>query len=96
MMIQTLVENGIKHGVANLKKGGKISIETDLDGEIFVIRIRNSGEYLNGAIKSNGYGLENTMKRLKLIYGDAASLSISNEAKNTVLTEIRIPENRQQ
>ncbi|MDA0194716.1 MAG: histidine kinase [Bacteroidetes bacterium] len=93
MMIQTLVENGIKHGVANLKKGGKVSVETDIDGGIFVIKIRNSGEFLNGADKSSGYGIVNTKKRLKLIYGDSASFSIINEAKNTVLTEIRIPEN---
>ena len=92
MMIQTLVENGIKHGVSNLKKGGKIAIDTDIRNSSFIIRIRNSGKYLNTNKKSTGYGLENTRKRLKLIYGDAATFKISNEENNTVLTEIRIPE----
>jgi len=91
MMIQTLVENGIKHGVANLRKGGKISIETEVNDDMFVIRIRNSGKYLNGTKKSSGHGIDNTKKRLKLIYGELASFSISNESKNTVLTEICIP-----
>ncbi len=92
MMIQTLVENGIKHGVSNLKKGGKIEISTDVKDSMFIIRIRNSGHYLNGTSKSTGYGLDNTRKRLKLIYGDQASFHIDNEVKGTVLTEIRIPE----
>ncbi len=92
MMIQTLVENGIKHGVSNLKKGGKIEITTDVVDSMFVIRIRNSGKYLNGSTDTSGYGLDNTRKRLKLIYGDAASFNIDNEDKNTVLTEIKIPQ----
>ncbi len=92
MMIQTLVENGIKHGVSNLKKGGKIELSTDVADSMFIIRIRNSGRYLNGKTKTMGYGLDNTRKRLKLIYGDSATFYIDNEDKNTVLTEIRIPE----
>jgi len=93
MMIQTLVENGIKHGVANLKKGGKIEISTDIVDSMFVVRIRNSGKYLNDkGLENAGYGLDNTRKRLKLIYGDLAYFNISNREKNIVLTEIKIPE----
>ena len=93
MMIQTLVENGIKHGVSNLKKGGKIKLTTDVVDDIFIIKILNSGKYLNGINKRrSGYGLENTRKRLKLIYGDLAYFDIGNVEEGTVLTEIHIPE----
>ena len=92
MMIQTLVENGIKHGIANLKKGGEISIKTDVSDSRFLIQIRNSGQYLNGQVTRSGYGLANTRKRLKLIYGESADFNIGNEDSDTVLTEIVIPE----
>lgn len=92
MMMQTLVENGIKHGISNLKHGGKIEISTNIVDAMFVIQIRNSGRYLNGKKKKNsGYGLENTKKRLQLIYGEDATFKIQNDENETVLTEIQIP-----
>ena len=56
-----------------------------------MINIRNSGQYINGKVSNEGYGLINTKKRLELIYGDTAKLVISNESKEMVLTEIVIP-----
>jgi len=95
MMIQTLVENGIKHGISNLTAGGTIGISTDIDDRKLIIQIKNSGNYKNGAQvgrNGTGTGLVNTKKRLELIYGDAASFKICNIEQNTVLTEITIPE----
>ncbi len=88
-MIQTLVENGIKHGISHLTKGGVIRVRTKLIDDELKIQIINSGHYING--RSNGLGLTNTMQRLKLLYGDAAYLRISNENNNLVLTEVKIP-----
>lgn len=93
LMIQTLVENGIKHGISNLKDGGKIGINTQVHDSYLKIQIRNSGQLKNGALFSPvGYGLKNTRDRLKLIYGDKASFKINNEDNTTVLTEITIPQ----
>ncbi len=93
MMVQTLVENGIKHGISKLKNGGELSIKTLIVDHTLVIQIRNSGQYkapnLNG---QEGFGLNNTIKRLDLIYGEEAKFDIGNESENTVLTEIIIPE----
>lgn len=94
LMIQTLVENGIKHGISKLKRGGEIRIETIVEDSSLVIRIRNSGQYENGLAPS-GYGISNTIQRLKLIYGGAAYFHISNEDENFVLAEIRIPKTLQ-
>lgn len=93
MMIQTLVENGIKHGVSNLKHGGRILVSTDVKDNMLLVQIRNSGSYKNGVVNPNGgYGLQNTKRRLKLIYGSGASFKIANEGANMVLTELKIPE----
>ena len=90
-MIQTLVENGIKHGIANLKEGGSIEIKTREKNNKLQIEIRNSGQFLSGGFINGGYGLLNTKKRLQLIFGDEASFSINNENQETVLTMIEVP-----
>ena len=93
LMIQTLVENGIKHGVATLTKGGQISLKAWQEEDQLKIQIRNSGQYVNGAgLNTSGYGIENTEQRLNLIFGKSASFKIGNENNQTVLTEIRIPQ----
>jgi sensor histidine kinase YesM len=94
LMIQTLVENGIKHGISKLTEGGVVQIKTKVDGDHLKIHIRNSGKFVvNGHKKETGggLGLENTKQRLKLIYGDEASFRILTEKDNFVLTEIIIP-----
>lgn len=93
MMIQTLVENGIKHGVSKLTEGGTIAIKTQVTNHTLEIEIRNSGQYKNKETNGEmGFGLQNTIKRLDLIYGDQASFSIQNENNETVLTQLVIPE----
>lgn len=93
LMIQTLVENGVKHGISKLKDGGTIQIKTKVENDRLKIHIRNSGQFhLNGVKKSSGgMGLENTRQRLKLIYGEEASFRILTESNTFVLTEIIIP-----
>lgn len=93
LMIQTLVENGIKHGISRLKKGGIIQLKTTIENGLLKIQIRNSGHLINGAKRSkNGIGISNTIQRLRLIYGEAASFHIADENHNFVLTEITIPQ----
>lgn len=95
MMIQTLVENAIKHGVSNLIEGGLVELSTRLDRTKLIITIRNSGQLVNGKKKQKkggGYGLANTKERLKLIYGGEASFRIYNENDKFVVTEVKIPQ----
>lgn len=93
-MIQTLVENGIKHGVSKLTQGGIIELKTTVENDRMKICIRNSGHLINGyrRPKSTGMGIANTVQRLKLLYGDEASFTIVNEKDNFVRTEINIPQ----
>lgn len=93
MMLQTLVENGIKHGISKLRNGGKIIISTKSDGDRLVLQIRNYGRLEENQVFEDGHGtgLQNTRDRLKLIYEDRASFRIMNEEEGLVLTEIILP-----
>lgn len=93
LMLQTLVENGIKHGISNLKEGGTIKLQTFVEDGFMHIHIRNTGQYMNGQNigPGRGFGLKNTEQRLKLIYGNAAHFKIFNENSQTVLTIVKIP-----
>lgn len=93
LMIQTLVENGIKHGISKLKKGGEISLETQVKDSVLYIKIRNNGQLTHKNLNSiKGLGIENTRQRLKLLYGNKATFSIFNEDENTVLSEVSLPQ----
>ena len=92
LMLQTLVENGIKHGISRLTKGGLIQVSASVKGRRLRICVRNSGTFSpKTSFDEGGLGLENTRQRLKLIYGDDASLSIATENNNFVRTEIDFP-----
>ncbi len=91
LMIQTLVENGVKHGISKLTEGGLIQLTTVIAGNELKIHIRSSGHYVNDIESHPGLGLANTMQRLRLLYGEAAHFEIINEKDNFVLTEIIIP-----
>ena len=80
LMIQTLVENGIKHGISQLKEGGILKLETEvLADKGLIIRIRNNGMLKINGENTTGQGLANTQRRLKLLFGERAYFKISNE-----------------
>lgn len=89
MMVQTLVENAIKHGVSKPVKGGFVSIESKLLNGCLNLRISNTG--VLGNTDSGGFGLENTAHRLNLLFGDGASFKIFQASKDVVCAETIIP-----
>lgn len=92
MMIQTLVENGIKHGISKSTIGGEIYIDCSIDSEKLKITIINTGSFNEEQLKnSKGFGVSNTIQRLNLLYGDEASFMIKNINHNQVITEVKIP-----
>jgi two-component system, LytTR family, sensor kinase len=92
MMIQTLVENSIKHGISKRTKGGTVSIETMMNGSRLFIRIKNSGHLDSEAVRmSQGFGISNTKHRLSLIYGEKSSFDLRNADEDQVCAEIVIP-----
>ena len=90
MMLQTLVENAIKHGVSQSVSGGDIVIRSSLSDDGFEIVVRNSGT-LKEAISEQGFGISSTENRLKLQYGGRASFSIGNVEGGFVEARILLP-----
>jgi two-component system LytT family sensor kinase len=91
LMIQTLVENGIKHGIAQLTQGGLLEIHAWTKAGELYLDIRNSGQYKGNTQSETGFGIRNTLQRLSLLYGDKARFSIQNETAETVITKLILP-----
>jgi hypothetical protein len=81
LSVQPLVENAIRHGVAPRLEGGRVSVELDLTGRQFSLTVENeceaSTERSENAFFRKGHALENIRERLRLHYGDRASLVVS-------------------
>ncbi len=90
MMVQTLVENGIKHGISKYPEGGSISIITLKSENGFEIEIINTGQINIHAISDSGVGVENTTNRLELLFGKKASFSLKNLDDKNVISKIII------
>ena len=70
----------------------ELLLRTFVEDDLMHIQIRNTGQYNNGQLNSNsGFGIKNTLQRLKLIYGNTADFKIFNENSHTVLTIVKIP-----
>ncbi len=90
MAIQLLVENAIKHGIANLPKGGEVNIKSYLDNQTLVVEVLNTGQ-INNTTTGAGIGLKNASDRLNLIFGKLSGLEISNFNSEMVLAKFKIP-----
>jgi two-component system, LytTR family, sensor kinase len=94
LMLQTLVENCIKHGISKLPQGGTVLIKTSVNESGLNIFLKNSGKYDSTQKPESGFGLKNSIERLNLLYGDNATLTIKNSGNNSVVTEVFIPKTR--
>jgi two-component sensor histidine kinase len=90
MMLQTLVENAIKHGISRQVDGGKVRIVSDFKEDYHELVILNTG-VLNGNRDSDGFGLASTKNRLQLLFGQKANFDIREVNENTVQARVLIP-----
>jgi len=91
MMVQTLVENAIKHGLEPKLGGGSILICVALTRNALTLSVADNGVGLKGGTSGTGLGLKNIRERLKLTYGEAASLSLSLNVPGGMVATITIP-----
>jgi len=89
MLVLTLAENAIKHGIEPSLHGGEITVTARDDGGTIRIAVRDSGVGMSDT-PGAGTGLENVRHRLRLAYGEGACLLLS-EAEPGLLAEIAIP-----
>ena len=88
LMIQTLAENAIKHGLSKSIDGGVLEIIINKKGDILTILIQNTGN-LDKIGESEGIGIYNTKKRLDILFGKKAKFNMSQQ-DNLVCVEIQI------
>src|SRR5215203_1574327 len=90
MMLQTLVENAIKHGISKQVRGGVVRIISDYKGNFHRLSVQNTG-HLNGGTSHHGFGLSSTQDRLGLLYGNKASFQILQVNPELVEAKVLIP-----
>ncbi len=92
MMIQTLMENSIKHGISKEVDGGKISLIAKKLDDFLDIKVQNPGK-IQSPKTSHGtrLGLENSKHRIQLMFGENAQLSLDQIAPNQVEAHVVIP-----
>src|SRR5262245_17081704 len=90
MLVQTIVENAIKHGITERPEGGVIRIEARMQGEDLVIRVVNTGT-LDRAREQRGIGLANSAERLRLLFGERARLELVASGPGQVSCDVTVP-----
>ncbi len=96
MIIQTLVENAIKHSINEIPGGGEILIDTKRNHEFLNIYVKNTGQLKHKPSEKRarrGIGIVNSKERLRLLYGEDASLNVENLNEQMVCATVRIPLN---
>lgn len=96
MILQPLVENAIRHGVEKMTEPGRIEIAALLEGSTLVLRVSDNGpgESAGPELESAGVGLRNTRARLEQLYGAAGQFSLSRNAEDLTVAEVRLPATR--
>jgi signal transduction histidine kinase len=93
LLLQPLVENAIRHGIAPNARPGWIEVRSDRSGDDLMLQIRDSGDGLPPdrlMALNRGVGLENTRARLEHLYPGAFQFSFSNLDRGFCVT-VRIP-----
>jgi signal transduction histidine kinase len=92
MLLQTLVENAVKYGISTRADGGEIAIIARNEGGALRIQVTNPGQVAtSGRGSSTGVGLHNAGERLRLIFGERATLMLRSDQPAQVVAEAVIP-----
>ncbi len=91
MVLPTLVENAIKHGLSSLPEGGRIVIaaRSDAAGQL-AVEVRDNGRGF-AASGGSGVGLANTRARLAALFGAQAALELEAGSPRGVVARVRVP-----
>ncbi|MFL6672420.1 MAG: sensor histidine kinase [Massilia sp.] len=92
MMLQSMVENAIKHGLECKPEGGRLKIVAEVAHSKLRVTVADDGVGF-GVVPSNGtgLGLNNIRERLKLLHGDNATLDITPNSPSGVIATIEVP-----
>jgi two-component system LytT family sensor kinase len=95
LILQPIVENAIRHGVAPRSAPGRVEVCAEREGGLLRLQVRDNGRGLpEGAVcstKGGGVGLSNTHARLRQLYGGAFSFHIENAPAGGAVVTLEIP-----
>lgn len=103
LILQPLVENAVKHGVARHPRGGAIAVRADRRGGLLVLEVEDDGpglrDLVDGAVtpatgipvSAGGIGLRNTAARLAQLHGAAGRLELEATPKGGFLARVTLP-----
>ncbi|WP_051268232.1 sensor histidine kinase [Terrimonas ferruginea] len=92
MMLQTLVENAIKHGISKQINGGIVRVISDFSGNYHELTVQNTGQLSTDKLEE-GFGLSSTNDRLQLLYGPKGRFQIRQLTPALVEARVLIPVN---
>jgi LytS/YehU family sensor histidine kinase len=100
MIVQTLVENAIKHGIASVRGAGRVEVRAQKKGDRVQIDVVDNGPGFRRAEgvdaspaekAGGGYGLKNVRDRLRGYFGDSAQLTLGRDASNLTVASVMMP-----
>jgi len=94
LLLQPLVENAVKHGMAGNGNALKVEIRSQRDGDALVLEVHDTGPGLPAdwtAERSGGFGLRGTRQRLQTLYEDRHAFKLDRNADGNTVATIRIP-----
>lgn len=92
MMIQSLVENAIKHGLEPKPEGGLLSVRAEIIHGKLAVTVADTGlGFGKAATAGTGIGLANIRERLQLLYGNRASMTVAENAPSGTLVTLTVP-----
>jgi hypothetical protein len=91
MLLQTLVENAIKHGIAQLPLGGLLRVSATVQNGMLMLDVENPRPPAPAVTAQEGVGLQNARDRLRLLFGARASLELDLSHPSVTTARLRIP-----
>jgi hypothetical protein len=93
LIVQPLVENAIKHGIAGARDGGRVAVSAALtpDGRRLQVVVSNTGMPLSSVGSPDGIGLQNVERRLRCYYGDRATFVLRSDPSGQTRAELTLP-----
>ncbi|HZV92025.1 MAG TPA: histidine kinase [Caldimonas sp.] len=92
MMIQSLVENAIKHGLEPKAEGGRLDVKAEIVHGNLAVTVADTGlGFGRAATAGTGVGMANIRERLKLLYGDRASMTVADNSPSGTVVTLTVP-----
>ncbi|NPC47928.1 hypothetical protein D7X99_26350 [Corallococcus sp. AB032C] len=92
LILQPLVENAIKHGIARSEAQGQVHVRSERRGDRLLLEVMNDGPGLrSGGVRGTGIGVNNTRARIQQLYGERYGLVLEDLPEGGVVARVELP-----